>query len=239
MQQLIYRAPSESRWEQSYLISYYGHCRRPAEHVVPPRFPWLPISAPGDSGHRINFWKDSTQCAWARRGWTFQESFLSPRKIVFGNAEVHFVSHGQAISRTGSSAVDVWVPFDQLTTVPQIRSAWIEVMKQCTRFTSASFTIPTDLLPALSGLASRFGDLLPEDVYQAGHWSGDLHVSLMWALYDKLPSELGKYQDESAEQRLMTVELVPSWSCISRGVVYFRVDLDWAYQIRSRVLRSD
>lgn len=232
VQQFVYRTRSESGLERSYLLSYYGHCEREAEHVVTPRIPWLPFSGSGNSEF---FGKDLTHCAWARRGWTFQESFLSPRKIVFGNAEIHFVSHGQAISRGGGNATDIWVPLDQLKTVPQIYVAWIEVMKQYTRFTPASFTVPTDLLPALSGLASRFGDLLPEDVYLAGHWSGDLHASLMWRAEQNIPLELAEYQTGTVEQRLGIVDVVPSWSCLSRGYVLFMIKPKEYATIKSEV----
>lgn len=235
VQKIMYRTPSESGGERSYLITYHGHYQHPGEDVVPPRFPWLPISGSEDSTYITPFWRDLTESAWARRGWTFQENFLSSRKIVFGNAEVHFVNHGQAISRIGGVAVDVLVPFDQLTTVPRIRCAWIEVLKQYSRFTPASFTVPSDLLPALSGLASRFGDLLSEDVYVAGHWSGDLHVSLMWKTYHHIDFAPDSDQADSGEQRLANVEIVPSWSSLSRGHLIFIVEPENDGIIKSEV----
>lgn len=234
-QELIYPAHFDGL-DQSYMVSYYGHCRRPGENISQPK-PFL-LSPTHSEGHSESayFWKDLTQCAWARRGWTFQESFVSPRKIVFGHGDVHFVRHGQAFSRTGGTAADPWIPFEQLTTATQLRGAWMKVMDQYSRFTPASFTVPSDLLPALSGLASRFGNLLPEDVYLAGHWSGDLHISLMWKKSHTILSPRVEYQSDSVQQGLEYLEIVPSWSCMSRGVVTFLVKAEEEGTIKSELV---
>ena len=31
------------------------------------------------------YWNDFNHCAWAKRGWTFQEAELSRRQLIFGD----------------------------------------------------------------------------------------------------------------------------------------------------------
>ena len=53
---------------------------------------------------------------------------------------------------------------------------WFKLVSQ---YVQRSITVPTDVLPALSGLAAAFG-LWLGDEYHAGLWSGDILHGLMW-----------------------------------------------------------
>lgn len=192
--------------EGGFVISFRGHC----EH-------------PGDSYYGFSnvFQRDSGLCQWARRGWTFQESLVSPRKIIFGSEDVHFVNQGTVTSRSGGNAQDTWNDFAQLDTRAKCHSSWRQNMQVYSRFTAGSFTHFQDLLPALSGLARRFGTLLPQETYLAGHWSGDLDRSLMWRPSRPFRRDLDLIDQPEIQRRESGLQVVPSWSCLSRGAVIF------------------
>lgn len=203
----------------SFMIYFYGHDEHPSDPVS---FSYMSDRPEAERQRSISFLRDLRCCTWARRGWTFQESLVSARKIVFGIEDVHFVSHGAARSRRGGTDIDVWTQFERLQTPDHCHTAWMEIMKQYSRFTSASFTRESDSLPALSGLSSKFGALLPHEEYLAGHWSGNLIRSLMWKLYHPVRQnrDLPVVRNTQGNQP-EPAEAVPSWSCMSRGAVSF------------------
>ncbi|KAH8893472.1 hypothetical protein GQ53DRAFT_822153 [Thozetella sp. PMI_491] len=90
---------------------------------------------------------------------------------------------------------------------------WTNLLREYAEFNSDSFSVATDILPALSGLAAHFNIVLQDD-YLAGLWRGNLLNDLMWCRIWDLPSRpayfLGLAQSPESY-------LVPSWSSVGRG----------------------
>lgn len=162
---------------------------------------------------------DLLYCQWARRGWTFQESAMASTCIVFGNTDVYLGRNGTFVSRYGA------VGFVGTRSIANVRpnesphQAWGSILKRYSQFTAASFTNPTDLLPALSGLARLFGKMLQTD-YIAGHWVDRLHYSLSFTVDPAVRAEIGEsrlWLNDLAKHLVRQTYLVPTWSCLASG----------------------
>ncbi|KAL1877906.1 hypothetical protein Daus18300_002259 [Diaporthe australafricana] len=170
---------------------------------------------------------DLEDCRWARRGWTFQESIMASRKILFGDSGLHFICGREVLTQGNSNEVrPPWeIAAPALTSGPpdtpeKAWAMWDLVLRRYSRFTRDSFTKPGDCLPALSGLARMFGDgPLRRDEYLAGHWKLDMHRSLMWQLDRAVkPSMLDALTAlDNLQAKHNTEYLLPSWSCLMRG----------------------
>ncbi|KAI0914089.1 heterokaryon incompatibility protein-domain-containing protein [Ustulina deusta] len=165
---------------------------------------------------------------WGNRGWVFQESWSASRRLVFGNANLHLYcpwgvqsmgsereeretekmesdENGLSLSRLGTYGKE------------ELYASWALLVCSYSRFEDHSFTKATDILPALSGLASKYYEYT-RDPYHAGLWEGDLFRGLMWywdgdseTLPERLcclPSALMRHNDFP----------VPSWSPLARGM---------------------
>lgn len=171
--------------------------------------------------------QDLYHCRWARRGWTFQEDMTSKRKIVFGNDDVHF-NCGRKIEvssnhgRTGGGCPTLLEYLRDPDEASRLKS-WEKAMKGYADFDETSFTQPTDLLPALSGLAKLYGDEL-QDRYHAGHWQRSLHTSLVWSQKQKRGKPL-LCDIEVQERRSQRLCMVPTWSCLTRKGLSFDFDV--------------
>lgn len=149
----------------------------------------------------------------ATRGWAVQERILSTRMIIFGRSNVQFVcpssrqeyrDHNYLISRVRESDNGC------------SHFYWTKVLDEYRSITVESFTQPTDLLPALSGLAAYFGSRI-KDRYCAGHWHKDLYRSLMWC--NARPS--GDPQTLHVSRACSpSPYIVPSWSRLGKGNSY-------------------
>lgn len=156
---------------------------------------------------------------WARRGWTFQEYHMAGARILFGKTGVYFLRDNIVASK----AWDTYVIYNAPKFVPSVQSndelhrAWEEVMIHYSRFTTSSFTDPTDLLPALSGLARLFGEVLKVD-YIAGHWVDRLHLSMVWRHQDDDSRHIPALS-ELTKRRSQKPYLIPSWSSFTSGIL--------------------
>lgn len=136
-----------------------------------------------------------------QRGWALQERLLSPRVLTFGVHQMYWqcqcklqcdggstrkfttpVRLGHEFFKRGS---DIATP----TESSQIYNKWRALVFD---YTSRELSLRTDMLPALSGIATRFAKVLG-DSYCAGLWRNDLRQGLGWesACYPGLtrPSE--------------------------------------------------
>lgn len=128
------------------------------------------------------------------RGWTLQESVLSPRQLVFGNRQIYWTCSEGPESADGlpsglRNPRPRWnditsllhaetTPQDNLTRCSQ--STLLENYYQLVHeFTSRSLSYDSDKLPAFSGIASRLHSELEGD-YLAGLWSCDMLNGLLW-----------------------------------------------------------
>ncbi|KAK4678773.1 hypothetical protein QC764_311340 [Podospora pseudoanserina] len=142
--------------------------------------------------------QDLSVTSWSERGWVFQEGAMSTSKLFFGKSMLHVQTNSLVLSENGhQSEVKANNNHDDRNTSPNTTplsllplpllhgdktnnryDLWLSVV---VKFVHSKWTIEEDLLPGLSGPASRFNDILPpDDAYLAGHWRSDLHASLLW-----------------------------------------------------------
>ncbi len=152
-----------------------------------------------------------------RRGWAVQERLLPTRQIIFGKSSIHFLCPEQFQSR-GCSVYSETYFFNidgvRGKAIPELYANWSGgCMSQFTEINKDSFTHPTDLLPAIAGIASVFSEHLQDD-YCAGHWRKDLHIDLMWSVHNRFNIPKSEYLD-----RIQSPEpyIVPSWSRLCKG----------------------
>ncbi|KAK4656381.1 hypothetical protein QC762_311340 [Podospora pseudocomata] len=142
--------------------------------------------------------QDLSVTSWSERGWVFQERAMSTSKLFFGKSMLHVQTNSLVLSENGhQSEVKANNNHDDGNTSPNTTplsllpplllhddktnnpyDLWLSVVL---KFVHLKWTIEEDLLPGLSGPASRFNDIMPpNDAYLAGHWRSDLHASLLW-----------------------------------------------------------
>ncbi|KAF2253746.1 HET-domain-containing protein [Trematosphaeria pertusa] len=164
---------------------------------------------------------------WYCRGWTFQERVSSTRKLLFGNANIHFFCENRSETMGGATldeSYETGLPRSREWSHQRLYDAWASILRTYSTVTRRSFTVATDLLPALSGLAMHFCKNLQDD-FLAGIWRRDLLRGLMWQV-DKarLPNHVSHL--DSLRQSHGNY-LSPSWSRLgisntTRGIEAFR-----------------
>ncbi|KAF2877163.1 heterokaryon incompatibility protein-domain-containing protein, partial [Massariosphaeria phaeospora] len=153
------------------------------------------------------------------RGWTLQETLLAPRTLWFGSQQISFECSNGTVDEAGRTT-EVIEEYRSKKFIRDISMEatthqtpggmtmtyfdfWNEIVR---RYTSRSLTNPTDVLPALSGLADEF-QRATGDEYIAGMWKTDMVRSLAWSRHT-----LAKNAKEGGQNN---VYLAPSWSWAS------------------------
>lgn len=121
------------------------------------------------------------------RGWIFQERLLSPRVVHFACSELVFECCETSTCECGQSMPDRnWQikqeylngmrikKFFESSTVP---NTWHRMVEAYCRL---SLTNPSDIMPALSGLAEQVRTRREGSVYLAGLWSDTIMDDLLW-----------------------------------------------------------
>jgi hypothetical protein len=156
------------------------------------------------------------------RGWTLQESLLSPRKITFGYSEVlwqcqtkcmqpvcqgaqeyHKTSKNQ--NRLPGAIYGIPTPLDKKTQRP--RFLWKAFVHD---YSARKFTVVEDRWNGMAGIISELSKLWADDECVAGFWKSSMLESLAW--HDL---NLVGYQGSAwvpPRQKLMNA---PSWSWLS------------------------
>lgn len=168
---------------------------------------------------------DLTLSKWASRGWTFQEYAMTSAHIVFGKFNVYFGRDNRYVCNNGPAGfVDPPKSVTSLQSNGELHRAWENVVHRYSAFTTPSFTNPMDVLPALSGLARLFGNMLQVE-YVAGYWMERLHCSLMWTVSSNsfwiYPS-----LDHIIMRHGRKPYLIPTWSGLTRGRAASVLDYD-------------
>jgi hypothetical protein len=153
------------------------------------------------------------------RAWTFQEAVLSPRMLVYSEAQIVYrcktisVWENSRSSRVTGSSLQVAHP-------PSFFARWIfsesrqsesdHILDNWYRaleldFSSRLITRDSDKLPAMSGLAHRIEWIIGGE-YCAGLWKSDMIRGLLWKCQNVIPIGKGRYLTQPAEYR------APSWS---------------------------
>ncbi|KAI0023924.1 heterokaryon incompatibility protein-domain-containing protein [Xylariomycetidae sp. FL0641] len=128
-----------------------------------------------------------------KRGWVYQERILSPRILHF--TEHHVLWECNEALWWGSQTTTGEWPQEILTDRP-----WGQIVEEYSR---TVLTKDSDRLPALSGIARRFGETHGW-TYVAGLWKENLATQLLW----DVPTMAQKVRLADAEQ-------LPSWTWAS------------------------
>ncbi|KAF9773647.1 hypothetical protein IL306_008518 [Fusarium sp. DS 682] len=167
---------------------------------------------------------------WATRGWTMQESLLASRVLSYTRGQIGWEC--LSLSTTESGGDDRWIQvrepaddtaskvFKRITAnlitgdaselesdlhlnriAGGFHSLWYSLVQY---YSWRKFTVPSDRLPALAGLATRFQRVFGDEYY-AGLWKGDLLRGLLWS-HGRWGSDKGGLRGEN---------IGPSWSWAS------------------------
>ncbi|KAI0514459.1 heterokaryon incompatibility protein-domain-containing protein [Xylaria bambusicola] len=167
---------------------------------------------------------DMAHNRWSNRGWVFQESWSASRRLVFGNSNLHLCcpSGVQSMGREREAKKEepdensLFLSRLDTCSREELYASWASLVRKYSRFEDHSFTKATDLLPALSGLASKYHEY-NQDKYHAGLWGEDLFRGLMW-YWDGDSEELPERQCCAPSTFMRHNEFsVPSWSPLARG----------------------
>ncbi|VUC29144.1 unnamed protein product [Clonostachys rosea] len=163
---------------------------------------------------------DINLCRWGNRAWVYQERESASRMLLFGNANIHYIAPQWSIS-IGSSRVPTIEGLGSHVLDNQSREEvyrrWAGVLCRYAHHEEHSFTKVKDILPALSGLTSKYYEYL-KDEFHAGLWKGDLFRGLMW--YWEGGSETLPSRDCCVPDTFMRHYdcPLPSWSPLGRGM---------------------
>lgn len=180
------------------------------------------------------------------RGWTLQESLLSPHVVHFAREEIawqcaaRFACEcaawaGRSEEGYATPPIETGLESEQLDILSPIRpkalhSNWLRIVEI---FAARELTTSSDRLFALAGLARRAQNSRPGVQYLAGVWEEEIKESLLWQ--SRWP-----FKTKRIEPRIG-----PSWSwaSVDKGVSYYQersgeIDLDVA-EIDSSVLEKD
>lgn len=178
------------------------------------------------------------------RGWTLQESLLSPRTLSYGTQQMFWECLERKLGENGRPVLpgerhldkffvqtimannfDAWEKAQQVFTrlslktlpvdwkaVPEswvlkhdaMYSRWFAIVKD---YTGRNLTVQSDILPAISGLARAFQNLL-RDKYCAGLWRhGRYHKGNVLAAHRRAKKRFQSHQSWSERARPLSTEL--------------------------------
>jgi Heterokaryon incompatibility protein (HET) len=150
----------------------------------------LPRPSGRGHGHRLCITADDEKLPLLQRGWVYQERLLSPRLIHFLENDVIWECNSsischcelyQPKEISGSDHDTRIAPklnhsSSFLFGAGELHQRWLSVVEE---YTPLRLTVPTDRLPALSGLAARFA-AANGDNYVAGLWECTIASDLLW-----------------------------------------------------------
>ncbi|KAI1495105.1 hypothetical protein F5X96DRAFT_688162 [Biscogniauxia mediterranea] len=123
-----------------------------------------------------------------KRAWCFQESVLSRRMIVYGEAQLSFKCRQSIVHEDGSFHIYSWgkggrydLSYDALSdpalTAATVLARWYSLSHQ---YAIREIFDPTDNFATLAGVAFRFQQAL-KCRYLAGLWESDMIRGLLWS----------------------------------------------------------
>ena len=120
----------------------------------------------------------------SKRAWAYQEKMFSNRVFEYGAACVHWTClEANECDRAGGKCK--LTPPDKEVIVPRNLEGTHKALalkswyKTINIITEKALTLPSDRLPAISGIAEQYGRLLKDD-YLAGIWRSSLPRGLLW-----------------------------------------------------------
>ncbi|KAJ5088548.1 hypothetical protein N7456_012164 [Penicillium angulare] len=165
-----------------------------------------------------NFAVDIEESAWNSRAWTFQETRLSPRILLFGDSMFHlsvgdFFQSEDGVQKddiglwgddTSDSSDESEEEADEDSREADFQRKWESLVWS---YSERSLTFQRDKLIAFSAIASH-ASTQTKGQYLAGLWSENLHRGLLWGHFGTDTTQ--KYLDPSREYT------APSWSWASQ-----------------------
>ncbi|KAF4463610.1 hypothetical protein FALBO_9562 [Fusarium albosuccineum] len=162
---------------------------------------------------------------WRSRGWTFQEDVTSSRVLFFGRSDIFFTCPSSQQCFGGNECLEtcgdrISDPVYNWSNPMQVHLYWLEFASNYSD--RCNFTRNTDLLPAISGLASFFRRKLKcrSTDYVAGLWKDYLHIGVLWcksAWLKQHKPTLGECLADLAAGPF----ICPSWTWANHGEVVF------------------
>lgn len=147
---------------------------------------------------------------WFQRGWTYQESYFSKRKLLIGDDMVYMWHEDKIESMDGTryQANDrLQLTLDASESSRQSSmNQWYDMVRSYVR---RRLSYERDRLPALSGLARAVANSFPDLEYLGGLWRADLHRGLFW-----VSATTQNYEDYTTQRQ--SEYFAPSWSWASR-----------------------
>jgi hypothetical protein len=163
----------------------------------------------------IDIAQDIVNSRWQTRGWTLQELYMSRRILYFGWTRFHFQCAHEGFSEdAGSIKYSFIEPLPEFVKDAEAQPSslyekWYQIgAHYCLR----SLTKVDDKLPAISGLASFFGQHIGDE-YVVGLWRGDLIRGLVWC------NTTNRKPEKEHMQHLLSSRPanIPSWSWLAHG----------------------
>lgn len=133
---------------------------------------------------------DPTKLPLAKRAWFYQERLLSRRMLLFGANEISWECRESLDCECANSKTIHLLKKDAHhyklslsdSNSDNINRVWASIVRIYSRL---DLSFPTDILPALSGIASRFQPF-KKGRYLAGLWEDSLLINLAWRKDDVL-----------------------------------------------------
>jgi hypothetical protein len=121
----------------------------------------------------------------SKRGWTLQETILSPRTIHYSATELKWACQQRSFSERDLSSISDYIDKKKgfLTLykhLPNAFSRWYGILDD---YALRALSVSSDKLPAISGLAHEFSSQI-HSTYKAGIWLEDIHFGLIWSYFE-------------------------------------------------------
>ncbi|KAI1826769.1 heterokaryon incompatibility protein-domain-containing protein [Xylaria intraflava] len=159
---------------------------------------------------------------WFSRGWTFQESMMATRAILFGNLNAILICPTKEIAMMGPSKDRGFLSLEDLSIMNKemLYQTWWQSV--AARYSDRQFTYPHDILPALSGLAKVFEERL-DDMYVAGLWRSNLACGLSWYHHREVGPQHNSLPELLSALTNRDSYIAPSWSWAGRRCLEFGI----------------
>lgn len=171
------------------------------------------------------------------RGWCLQEAMLSNRILhrrdSLGMQRDQALRVRQSLSYKPRHNVPPHIETSGKFRSQSLQMAYRQWQDIVHLYSQRSLSVDTDKLPALSGLADRFNNMLRvttgrSEKYIAGMWAGDLVISLLWLV----ESDVDRDGFTDADYRRPDIWRAPTWSMMAiEGPVVIENIFQWNLEV--------
>jgi hypothetical protein len=218
---------SESERSLSQPEYMFEHAESDIRILMRPSIPHSPID--GELGERVAH----PSFPLLSRAWAFQERILSPRVLHFGAEELYWECQQKTYCECGHTGfARNWAKqeFRSMLRLPPGSDSspsfalnrlahWKRLVE---RYSQHQLSYPMDRLPAISGLAKRFGASMTGVKYLAGVWENDA-IALVWHPEREIPEPEAP---SSAASPSSYIAPTWSWASVDCAVACIRMGLE-------------